>query len=343
MKDEKVKNHMLRMAAPVLLGTALFFLSVMNVSSANLSPFYTQNQSPLAAVYGLPFIGEAKVMARGEGLLRLTLDLANTYITDENAREQIVLDGESLRLTFSGRYGIGRKADLGIDVPFWVAGGGFLDGFIEGYHSIFGFPNGGRELAPRNRLLYRYRKDGVTLLNREQSGQGPGDVSLTGGWQIFAGADQMRHVSVRASLKLSTGDADTLRGSGSTDLAVWLLGDIGHKFSLGKLTLVGAAGAMGMTRGRILPDQQRPCVGFGVLMLGFSPSKWIDLKIQTNAHTSFYSDSDLKQINAPSAQLTMGGALHFSPKTSLDIGVTEDIIVGASPDVVFHLSLQHAF
>lgn len=282
-------------------------------------------------------------MAGGEGSLRLTLDLANTYVTDGNAREQIVLDGESLRLTFSGRYGVGRKADLGIDVPFWLAGGGFLDGFIEGYHSTFSFPNGGREFAPRNRLLYRYRKDGVTLLNREQSGQGPGDVSLTGGWQIYAGADPMRHVSVRASLKLPTGDADALRGSGSADLAVWLLGDIGYKFSQGKLTLVGAAGAMGMTRGRLLPDQQRPCVGFGVLVLGFSPSKWIDLKIQTNAHTSFYSDSDLKQINAPSAQLTMGGALHFSSKTSLDIGVTEDIVVGASPDVVFHLSLQHAF
>ncbi len=326
-----------------LLGTVLFFLCAFNVSAADLSPFYTQNQSPLTAVYGLPFIGEAKVAAGGEGSFRLTLDLSNNYVIDSNAREEIVLDGESLRLTLSCRYGVGRKAELGVDVPFWVAGGGFLDGIIEGYHSTFGFPNGGRELAPKNRLLYRYRKDGVTLLNREQSGQGPGDVSLTGGWQLYAGADQMRHVSVRASLKLPTGDADALRGSGSADLAVWLVGDIGRQFFLGQLTLFGAAGAMGMTKGRVLPDQQRPWVGFGLLGLGFSPSKWIDFKIQTNAHTSFYSDSDLRELGAPSAQLTMGGAFHFSPKTSLDIGVTEDIVVGASPDVVFHLSLRHSF
>ena len=98
-----------------------------------------------------------------------------------------------------------------------------------------------------------------------------------------------------------------------------------------------------MTTGKILPDQQLPFVGFGALGLDFSPADWIDLKIQVNAHTSFFRDSDLKQINAPSAQLIIGGALNFTPKTSLDIGITEDIIVDTSPDVVFHLSLRHAF
>ena len=97
MMNKKLKISLPRKAVPALLGTALFFFSVVNVSAANVSPFYTQNQSPLTAVYGLPFIGEAKVMAGGEGSLRLTLDLANTYVTDGNAREQIVLDGESLR------------------------------------------------------------------------------------------------------------------------------------------------------------------------------------------------------------------------------------------------------
>jgi hypothetical protein len=329
--------------ARTLFWTALFFFIALNAAAMEASPFFTQNQSPLTAVYGLPFVGEPKAPAAGEGSMRLTMDLANNYITGGNAREEITLDGESLRFTLSGRYGIGGRAELGVDVPFWIAGGGFLDGFIEGYHSTFGFPNAGREIAPRNRLLYRYRKDGVTLLNRESSGQGPGDVSLSGAWQLWAGAEPMRYLSIRASLKLPTGDAGALRGSGSTDLAVWLVGVLGHPFSIGRLTLFGAAGAMGMTKGRVLPDIQRPFVGFGALGLGFSPWKWIDFKIQTNVHTPFYSDSDLKQLGAPSAQVTLGGALHVSAKTSLDIGVTEDIVVGASPDVVFHLSLRRSF
>ena len=321
----------------------LLLLTVLNTEAIEILPFQTQNQSPLIAIYGLPAIGSAKVAARQEGSLRLTLDQASNYVNGVNANENLVLDGESTRLTISGHYGIGHSLELGIDIPFLIIGGGFLDNFIESYHSAFGFPNGGRELAPKNRLLYRYQKNGLTILNMEQSGQGLGDVSVSGAWQICQSADSQRNLALRGSLKLPVGDVGSLRGSGSTDLSVWLTGNWGHRFSIGQVTIFGAAGAMGMTKGRVLADQQRPLVGFGALGLGFSPAEWIELKIQTNAHTSFYSDSNLKEINSASAQLTMGGALHVTQKTSLDIGVTEDIVVGTSPDVVFHFSLAHTF
>lgn len=322
--------------------TALLF-SAMDAEAAEITPFQTKNQSPLVSIYGLPAISEGGVKTKSSGALRLTMDLANHYATNRNARENIVLDGESTRLTLSGRYGIGRQAELGMEIPFLILGGGFLDNFIESYHSTFGFPNGGREMAGRNRLLFRYQKNGVTLLNREQSGQGLGDVSVTGGWQLYQSADERRHLALRGSLKLPTGDTDSLFGSGSTDLALWMTGSMRRDFDLGQFSLFGAAGVMGMTKGKILPDQQRPAVGFGALGVGFSPAQWIELKIQANAHTSFYSGSDLAEVSGASAQLTVGGALHFSAKTSLDVGVTEDIVVGTSPDVVFHLSLGHTF
>lgn len=329
----------------VQYGLCLTFLllSAFNVDAVEISPFYTQNQSPLISIYGLPAIGEAKVAAKSQGTLRLTLDQASNYVNESNAGESLLLDGESTRLTISGRYGIGRQVELGIDIPFLIIGGGFLDNFLENYHSTFGFPNGGRERAPQNRLLYRYQKNGIALLNMDQSGRGLGDVSLSGAWQIYQSADHQRNLALRGSLKLPTGDTDSLRGSGSADLALWVVGNWGRRFPVGQLTAFGAAGAMGMTESKILENQQRPAVGFGMLGLGFSPAEWIEFKIQTNAHTSFYSDSDLKEVDSPSTQLTIGGALLFTPKTSLNIGVTEDIIVGTSPDVVFHLSLSRSF
>ncbi|MEE9914134.1 MAG: DUF3187 family protein [Deltaproteobacteria bacterium] len=321
----------------------LLCLAAMSSGAADILPFRTQNQSPLVAIYGLPAIGGARVAAKAEGTLRLTLDQANNYVHEVRAGESLVLDGESARLTVSGRYGIGRSVEVGVDIPFLISGGGFLDGSLESYHSAFGFPNGGRELAPKNRLLYRYQKNGITLLNMEQSGQGLGDVSLSGAWQICRSADNQRNLALSGRLKLPAGDVGSLRGSGSTDLAVWVSGDWGHSFSAGQFTAFGAAGAMAMTKGRVLADQQNPLVGFGALGAGFAPACWIELKVQANAHTSFYSDSDLAEVNAPSVQLTLGGALHLTKKTSLDIGVTEDIMVGTSPDVVFHFSLAHKF
>ena len=322
----------------------LLLINPLNLYASDITSFYTQNQSPLISIFGLPSIGQATVMGQGKGDLRLTLDQASNYTTDGNMRESIVLDGESTRFTLSGRYGIGHQAEVGMEIPFLIVGGGFLDGFIESYHSTFGFPNGGRELAPRNRLLYRYQRDGITIINMERSSQGLGDVQLMCGWQFYESApNKAQRISFRASLKLPTGDTDSLHGSGSTDLALWVAGDSDFKMPYGYVTLFGAAGAMAMTEGKILPDQQQPLVGFGALGIGYSPADWITLKIQTNAHTSFYKDSDLKQINSASAQLTIGGALAFSAKTSLDIGVTEDIIVVTSPEVVFHLSLCHQF
>jgi len=321
----------------------LIFFNVLLAEGAEITSFYTQNQSPLISVYGLPGMGSAVVKAAKEGSLRLILDTANNYVAAGNTGENIVLDGETMRLTLSGRYGIGRKMELGLDVPFLITGGGFLDGFIEKFHATLGFPNGGRELASQNRLRLRYQKNGVTLLNMEQSGQGLGDVRIAGGWQVYQSAQGDRNLMLKAGIKLPTGDTESMRGSGSFDGALWLVGNMEYQLPFGQLSLFGQAGAMGMTKGKILPDQQRPAVGFGAFGLGVRPAEWLELKIQTNANTSFYSGSDLSEVSAPSAQLTIGGTLRFSPQTSLDLAVTEDIIVGASPDVVFHLSLAHKF
>ena len=323
---------------------ALLFINPLYLYASDITPFYTQNQNPLISIFGLPSIGQSTVMGQGKSDLRLTLDQASNYTTDGNMRENIVIDGESTSFMLSGRYGIGYQVEVGMEIPFLIVGGGFLDGFIENFHSAFGFPNAGRGYAARNRLLYRYQRDGITMINMERSSQGLGDVRLMCGWQFYESApNKAQRMSFRASLKLPTGDTGSFHGSGSTDLALWVVGDNDFKMPYGHVTLFGAAGAMAMTQGKILPDQQQPLVGFGALGIGYSPADWITLKIQTNAHTSFYRDSDLKQIDSASAQLTIGGALVFSAKTSLDIGVTEDIITATSPELVLHLSLCHKF
>jgi hypothetical protein len=100
---------------------------------------------------------------------------------------------------------------------------------------------------------------------------------------------------------------------------------------------------MGMTEGDVLKEQQRNWVGFGGLGIGWSPARWIAFKLQANGHTSFYKDSELRELNMSSIQLTIGGTLAFSERISLDVGVTEDVVTLTSPDVVFHLALRGRF
>ena len=312
--------------------------------AVEITPFYTQNQSPLVLIFGLPSIGEASVVPKRQVDARLIVDLANNYVKDSNPKENIMLDGESTRIALDIRYGIARGFDCGVEIPYIILGGGFLDSFIEGYHSTFGFPQGGRDQAPQNRLLYVYQRDGVQRLKIDSSSAGLGDIRLNGGWQLYQGEDKPeRAVALRTSLKLPTGDSSELHGSGSTDLSVWITAADDWKLSVGHFTLFGAAGVMGMTGGDILRDQQRNWVGFGALGAGWSPWRWIAFKVQTNAHTSFYRDSELREVNAASMQLTVGGTIAFSDKTTLDIGVVEDLIVATAPDVVFHFALRQRF
>jgi len=333
----------LRIYIALAMGWGILFFPPF-LPAAEITPFYTQNQSPVIQIFGLPSIGEPSLVPARKADLRFIVDLANNFIEDGVPRESIILDGESTRFSLDARYGISKNFEVGVVIPYLIEGGGFTDGFIDWYHNTFGFAAGGRDQAPKDRLLYQYQRDGQVLLKINESSHGIGDIQLMGGYQLYQSANKpSRAVSLRSSLKLPTGDSQQLHGSGSTDLSLWVTAGDEWRPGIGPIGLFGAGGIMGMTDGDVLKNQQRNWVGFAVLGLGWSPARWITFKIQTNGHTSFYKDSELEELNGNSVQLTIGGTLAFSKNISLDLGVTEDLILRASPDVVFHLALRGTF
>ena len=311
-----------------------------------ITPFYTSNQSPLVQIFGLPAAESAIVQPSGHTWSLLAIDAANNYSSVDTTRENIILDGESYRLTLALRYGVTDKLEVGVDVPWVGYGGGVFDSFIEGWHRFFGLPQGNRLKAPRNRLLFSYSRDGTEQLRLDDSNFGMGDIRLGSGWQLYNdGSSNPRAVALRMSVKLPTGSSSKLHGSGSTDVALWLSGSDDYLLpgSWGHMTLFGAAGGMVMTDGEVLKEQQKNLIGFGSLGFGWSPADWIAFKTELSAHTSFYKGSDLQALGQPALQLLIGGTLGFSPKTALDIAVSEDVTVATSPDLAVHLGLSHQF
>jgi len=312
--------------------------------TAEISPFYTRNQSPVIQIFGLPSIGGPSLVPAQKTDLRLIVDLANNFVEDQSPRERIILDGQSTRISLDVRYGILKNFEVGLAIPYVIEGGGFTDGFIDWYHNTFGFVTAGRDSAPKNRLLCQYQKDQQVLLQVNEPSHGIGDIQLMAGFRLYRSATKpSRAVSLRTSLKLPTGDSQELHGSGSTDLSLWITGGEEFRPGIGTIAVFGGGGIMGMTDGAILKNQQRNWVGFAGLGLGWSLARWIALKIQANGHTSFYRDSQLKELDGNSVQLTIGGALALSKILYLDLGVTEDVLVDTSPDAVFHLALRGTF
>jgi hypothetical protein len=332
-----------RRGLTLLMALVLLLPAVAN--SAAITPFYTQNQSPVALIFGLPAPGDAVILGKGACSAILAVDLANNYAPDSNDNEAILLDGESYRANLALRYGITPRIEAGIDIPYLWIGGGTFDNFLEGWHSFFGISQKSRSDAPRNRLLYSYSKNGQTRLLLDHSGSGLGDIRLSSAVQLYD--DELpnpRQVALRASLKFPTGSSGDLRGSGSTDFALWLSAADDYRLpALGHLTLFGAAGGMAMTDGDVLKGQQRNLAGFGTLGIGWGPARWIDFKTQLSGHTPFFQGSELRELSKSALQLIIGGTIHFSDKTSLDLGLSEDAAVNTSSDVAFNLALRHDF
>jgi hypothetical protein len=316
-----------------------------DAAASEMAPFASVNQSPLVSIFGLPGVGNFFLLEPGQTEIGLNTVLSSNYTKNDTAREAIILDGETARYGFSVRYGLAPRFEIGVKIPYITQGGGFLDGAIDSYHRTFGFPQGGRDLAPRNRLLYHYRRDGIDRILVDASGSGVGDLSLAGAWQMYlSGKEEKTALALNVGLKAPTGDSDQLLGSGSTDVALWLTGGAERKFEFGKWTSYGSAGMLYLTEGKVLPDLQKNWAGFGSLGVGWqTPLSWLGFKVQADAHTPLYSDSDLKEIGASSAQLIVGGTLYLPGKTTLDIGVGEDLAVSTAPDVSFYLTLRSRF
>jgi hypothetical protein len=134
-----------------------------------------------------------------------------------------LVDGEVARTDLTLRRGIGYGVELSADLPVLHVGGGFLDGFIEGFHKAFSIKRSDRFSAERNRYLVYLHSGDRTVVRSVDPGWALGDLVLGAKKSLPvkpAGFD----LAVEGLLKLPTGDRQSLTSSGSADFGVQLLG-----------------------------------------------------------------------------------------------------------------------
>ena len=329
---------------PLLL-SALLLLPPVPAAALEIEPFRTANRNPLIHGYGLPSERTPQLLPAGTWSAVLTQDMASIYSNSSTATEQLVLDGEQYRWALTGKYALNDRFELGLELPIIHQSGGSLDSMIIDWHNLWGLPQGGRDSAPKNRLTYRYSKDGSQRLNVTDTSTGVGDVSLLAGYRLLDQHQNEEHdtVTIRAQLKLPTGDSGSLHGTGSTDLALFLTGATNRNTEWGTLGVYGSAGGMVSSDGDLLSKQRENLIGFGSAGIGWSPVTWIALKAQLDLNTAFYRQSSLDELSTTALMLTIGGTLQLSDNYLLDIGLSEDLTVAAAPDVTFHLGLSARF
>jgi hypothetical protein len=320
--------------------TGSLFLLLVSTCTAAAAPFATRDQNPLLAGLGLPRPMPARIAAESEGSqgwqLAADFNWGNSAIVQSNARESLIVDAETRELRVTIGRSIADRFAVQLQIPYRHTGAGTLDGFIDNWHSWFSLPEGARPELPVDQYQVTYVRDGMTALDLRSSSSGLADICADVGYQIIAGGATA--AAAWLSLKLPTGDADKLTGSGATDLALAIAGE--HRFA-DRWSVFGQAGVSYLGAGDLLADQQRSVVWSALAGVGVSISQRLDLKMQLDAHSAAFDRTELDFLG-DTAVLTVGGSYRFSEAWQVEVGVSEDVVVDASPDVVLVLGVRRA-
>lgn len=313
------------------LGVALALLV-----SARAGPLYLPNEHPITRLFGIPPAESGLVACRTSFLA--SLNIANNSTDDLTDSEVLMLDGETTVARLAVRRGMAEKWELGVDIPYARHAGGALDGFIESYHDTFGFPPGNREEIPSDHLRYAYVRDLNSLLYVAGAVDGPGDIRVSLGRQLYTAADRSRAVAARAAVEWPTGDRDRLLGSGSTDLSLSISGT--DTALLHPLRLDASLGLLVVTGGGLLEEWRESAAGFGSVTAGWPAGKSLTFKLQLDAHSPLFHGLEAGTLNDWACQAALGGTLLLPGTWALDLAVAEDAVVTTAPDVVFHIALR---
>lgn len=323
---------------PTSVGLSVAAALLLATFPAHADPFRTRDQNPLLAGFGLPMPMPAQISGQGgqpgEWQWAADLNWGSSAILQDNDREALIVDAETRELRLTLGRALSERWAVQLQLPYRYTGAGTLDSFIDSWHDFFGLPEGMRPLLPQDQFRIAYERDDAVVLDQQSSSDGLGDVSAAVGYQWLS--SDSAHLAAWLSVKLPTGDADELTGSGAVDAALLLAGErqMDEHWSI-----FGQAAATWLGDGDILADQQRSIVWSGMAGIGVNVWRGLDLKLQFDAHTAAFDGTALDYLG-DAGILTVGGSYRFRSGWQLDLGVSEDVIVDASPDVTFVIGVR---
>ncbi len=331
------------MMSPLKIG---FYMMVLGVGSAAYAergaPIYVANQNPFVQIFGLPKAESGTLTPSGKLDVGFLYHVSNNAISADAGNESIIWDGETAQYNLRFRYGVSERLELGMDIPYIDHSGGYLDSLIRNFHDLFGMPNDRQEEFDKNQIHYQLQENGATTFEMTDRAHGFGDIRFSAAIPLMGGSRQeQRHLALRPQIKLPTGDSKYLLGSGGTDISMGLAYSDFQSLRNLNMVLTSHAGMLYMGNTKVLRDKQRHFAGYGGASLSWLATEHLEFKVQMDLHSAFY-DSDLDQLGS-SLQLLAGGTAHLPGNVLLDLGISEQLITDATPDVGFYLFVRRLF
>jgi len=329
----KSRINILKTALVLVPGTWLI-AGVQAEQGDEMALFQHRNQHAYNAGFGLPAVAARPVQTRE---WQIALEHSNQFMGGVSGDEVLLLDGETTELSFRHRQRFGPCWQMEAFVPFIAHNEGEFDRAIDDWHQFFGLPDADRGTAPFFDLTYSYQnQDGQrVVVDTPQSGLGDIQLSIQRSLGCIATADSTySETIVRMGVKLPTGNANELRGTGAADMYMDIQSPVlsnGGRWRAG-----GALGVLyaGATNRFAL---QKQLVAYGSLGAQFVHSQRWRIIGQFDWHTPFYT-SALRELGDPAIGLTVGIRYLAPDDQTLELSISEDVAIDTTPDIVARLS-----
>lgn len=293
-------------------------------------PLPVRNQHPaqLTVLHLDP--ARAGVLAPGAVQVRENLAYTSLWLRGSAPGRTYEMDGETLRAATNLQVGLGSGWQAGIELPVAHTSGGFLDGFVIGYHEVFGFPDQARDVAERNRFAIAARENGRDVWSVERSDLELLDVPLMLTWQVLERTGTQPGLALRGGVELPTGDAGRGYGNGGLDVSLGVL----LEQHTGPIAWYGhAQHTLAAT-----PNQtQRAGRSFAdVTSLGLAAelplSDVLQALVQVEWETSTLRELAFPAVARDQLLLWVGGRWWPSDDWAVEVGLGEDLQGLVSPD-----------
>lgn len=306
------KRHLIPLLIVILLHTQTAWAGIVNLKSSG--PLLTRTQHPLYLQFLAMPMESPKTLHRQQFETILTTTFSNLFEYDLDGQTQYNLDMEVWRTSLIFGYGLTDTLDVRIEVPMITNSGGFMDGTIQWYHNLFGFPNGGRDLVSNNQFSYSFTQNGNTLLNHSSTPLGLSDMSLRLKFLLSDYTQMPFQLSLVPYLKIPTGQSSKGLGSGHFDVGFSLFAkkDILKRFywfsQLGVIALGG--------QNHLDPILKNLSLAFGQ-SFEFQILDGLSVITQLTGNTSFFRDIDSSDLKKIVLDLNVGFAGSFPLNHSL--------------------------
>ncbi len=184
-------------------------------SAWGLGPIPLDNAYPLSRLHISAKPLSPEVKPQGTLTLSSSLSWSNTF---NIVKSRYRVDTEHRTLRLGAAFVPLDRLELSFELPIEYRGGGILDSFLDGWHTFFGFPRGGRNDVEDNQFVVRGVNDDESEFELEKHGTRFGTAKVGTKYLILKGSETTPALSAVAQIGLPTG-ADTFGHNGIDLLA----------------------------------------------------------------------------------------------------------------------------